>query len=1571
MNTQQSNSASKAGIIITNNLVLITLVCLLAWLSASLASAQIATGTNHTLAIQTGGNVYAWGYNYYGQLGNNTTTEETSAVEVQTASGALANVVDVAAGANHSVALDSSGTVWAWGYNSSGQLGTGNTTNSSVAVKVQTSGGPLANIIAIAAGDNSTLALRNDGTVWAVGSNSNGQLGNGTTTQETTAVEVETASSTYLTNIVAIAAGTSHSMALDSNGYVWTWGANSSGQLGLGTTTQETYAQQVTAISGIGQIAAGSSHSLAMTINGSVVYSWGYNASGQLGNNTNTQEDSPVTMIGISNAKTVAAGTSHSVVLENDGTVWTVGDNTFGELGIGSTVVQHEAVQVPSVGGILAIAARGNRTLMYTNVGTILGVGDDFYGGLGDGKVGYQLSPYSVTGLTGVTQVSSGNDGYHSLAVTSSGAIYAAGSNGDGQLGLNNQVNSNTFVQVQTSSGYLTGITASAAGGYHSLALTSGGNVYGWGDEGYGEVGNGINQSYTLLPAEVVTSSGALANITAISAGENHSLALRNDGTVWAWGSNSEGQLGNNTTTNSNKAIEVLNTSGTALSNIVAIAAGENHSLAVDSSGNLWAWGYNANGQLGDGTTTNHLEAEEINLSGQTVTAVSGGGFYSLAITSTGTALAWGANSYGELGDGTTTNRLTPVAVQNISGVTAIYAGQYHSMAVESNGSVWVWGYNGNGELGNGTFDLSNHTSPTQMSGITAASGANPGSCGGYHNLLVNSSGTFTTWANGMYGQLGDAQFGYASSPVTAVFSITQDTSGLWVDTVHGSDSNTGTYSAPFQTIMKTIQTAYASGNTANRITIRAGTYHEVLYLNINGVYPYYSKGRSGTSTTPFVIRGMPGERVIISGMKPITGWSLSSGSIYQSNIGTWATGSTPPNTSPDTFYMGMNERLMAQLPAPGTAPWVFQSATTSGTNMVITDTAHLTGIGTLSASSYIQLGYAGNSYGGVGTQGAVIISNNPTAGTVTIQGNYNLAPASGAYLCGMYIIKNSLQCLTQPGEWACIPSSSGGAPYTMYYWPENSTEISQLTSSNPPSQARDTYSTGLPSTSANDMIPMVGLSYVNIEGLEIMGASGKGCGIDMNTCTDCNATWNVIHDNGGYGWNTASPPVVYGIYGDAISMTGCTSCTAANNVMTLNFNGAYMQSDTTCTFAQNDIGWNYIDGIDMSSENNSAKPCLNCTITQNYIHHQFNLLQHPDAIQTYDAYVQTPTISNNVMLAQIQMELNGMGGGTFQNNVMWHLDMQNFAGKDNQDSSSNPQQCNYFNNTTQQWVAPAGDYPLSVEQNVINGRLEGHATNYTGDYNYITPLPYTPNPSPTYDAAQMVIIPTSGGWPAWGYKTASPYAAADFSAWFLTNTGTAQDTHSYVTPTNPTPPLFTNMPTTFRAVNYISGLQYFTTNTTSTTVALAQTSTTGGGTSDPLGDIVVGDYIEWDMDGVPRQVTATNATNGTITFTPAVWGVTEGDGLGYCTLPTNDFIENWGTSQNFARNTKLVSTSWAATASPTGGAIGSSLNIGQYQVDDFLSSGISCVPAIPPDVLANQAAHKWHFASWFSYGNN
>jgi alpha-tubulin suppressor-like RCC1 family protein len=185
-----------------------------------------------------------------------------------------------------------------------------------------------------------------------------------------------------------------------------------------------------------------------------------------------------------------------------------------------------------------------------------------------------------------------------------------------------------------------------------------------------------------------------LTNITAIAAGGAHSLALRSDGTIWAWGENSRGQLGDGATTN-----RPIPTQVSGLTNITAIAAGGAHSLAVHSDGTVWAWGFNNHGQLGEGSRTNRLAPVQVaGLTNITTVAASSslfspaGSDHSLALSSDGTVWAWGFNTAGQLGNGTTTDRHSPVPLSELSPFIAIAAGPFRSLALSSNGTVWAWG---------------------------------------------------------------------------------------------------------------------------------------------------------------------------------------------------------------------------------------------------------------------------------------------------------------------------------------------------------------------------------------------------------------------------------------------------------------------------------------------------------------------------------------------------------------------------------------------------------------------------------------------------------------------------------------------------------------------------------------------------------------------------------------------------------------------------------------------------------------------------------------------------------------
>jgi hypothetical protein len=265
--------------------------------------------------------------------------------------------------------------------------------------------------------------------------------------------------------------------------------------------------------------------------------------------------------------------------------------------------------------------------------------------------------------------------------------------------------------------------------------------VWGWGYNYDGELGDGTTM-LQLAPVQTVGLSG----VVAISAGQYHSLALKNDGTVWAWGWNPNGAIGDGTTSSRSVPVQV-----TGLSDVVAIAAGGFHSLALKADGSLWSWGNNADGELGIGTTANQLTPVQVTAVSSAV-AIAGGTYHSLAVRFDGTTWAWGYNGYGQLGDGTTLTRTSPVAVSGLSNATGIAGGWGHSLAVKADGTVWAWGFNAHGEIGDGTFNQ--RLAPVQ---VTNLSGVESVAAGDSVSFAIKSAGgAILSWGWGFFGQLGN-----------------------------------------------------------------------------------------------------------------------------------------------------------------------------------------------------------------------------------------------------------------------------------------------------------------------------------------------------------------------------------------------------------------------------------------------------------------------------------------------------------------------------------------------------------------------------------------------------------------------------------------------------------------------------------------------------------------------------------------------------------------------------------------------------------------------------------------------
>jgi len=689
------------------------------------------------------------------------------------------------------------------------------------------------------------------GTVHAWGDAAYGQLGFG--------YDQLTPQVSLVTGANHIAAGQIHALALKADGTVWAWGANINGQLGNGLTADSSVPQQVSALSGITAIACGGFHSLALKNDGTV-WTWGFNLYGQLGNGMQGDSNVPVQVSGLSGITAISGGEYFSLALKNDGAVYAWGFNDHGELGNGTITLSTTPVQVSGLTGITAIAGGDNHSLALKNDATVLAWGFNFVGQLGDNTIQTRKTPVAISGLTGVKAVAAGQG--HSLALKTDGTVFAWGNNNAGELGIGTtDVGSRVPVQVHN----LTGVATITSGQSHVLALKTDGSIVVWGDDFYGELGNGTSglsnlpipvpglsnnivgiaggRSYSLVLKSdgsvvafglnsngqfgggimsnntIPVQTGMLSGLIAVAAGEQHSLALKSDGSVMAWGNNFYGQLGDGTTILRNTPTPV-----TGLSGVIAIAAGENHSVALKGDGTVWAWGQNAGGQLGNGGGDNSPVPVQVpSLSG--VTAISARRAITLALKNDGTVWAFGDNLTGQFGDGTTKFGNSPVKVSKLTGATAIAVGSYFCMALRNDGSVFTWGYNGNGELGIGS--TKNSKVPVQIKKLTDVSKI---AAGGYHAMALKKDGSVMAWGANSSGQLGNGRTDKSTSPVRILGA--NNVSSIACGTFHTLAINSdGTASAWGKDDAGQLGRGFFSANGFSTTPVPVSGLHKVAFL--------------------------------------------------------------------------------------------------------------------------------------------------------------------------------------------------------------------------------------------------------------------------------------------------------------------------------------------------------------------------------------------------------------------------------------------------------------------------------------------------------------------------------------------------------------------------------------------------------------------------------------------------------------------------------------------------------------------------------------------------------------------
>lgn len=821
----------------------------------------ISAGGWHTLALKNDGTLWAWGWDYYGQCGWDTALGDGN---IPFPVGTDSDWSVIGAGDDHSLAIKTDGSIWAWGCNDFGQVGLGYTTPDTTGIITATRIGTNVGWVAVTAGAAHSVGLRTDGSIWAWGDNQYGQIGIGSTGM----IGITTPTQTYGsdTDWSAIAAGCYYTVALKNNSTGWGWGDNSVGQLGISDTSS----QKITTPSSIdsntdwSRIAAGGGtlyrdvlsnqnfrgYTIEMKTNG-IIWACGQNTVGQLGlGSASIPVRKPAKVGTASDWSMVTAGYAHTIALKSNNTIWAWGDNRYGQLGFGDTISRT----VPS---IFNNAPNPPTTLVTTVISSAridLSWSDN-----SDNEEGFIVERRTISStFNTIAMVGQSIASYPDSDVTAGTVYYyrvKAYSPGGGSVYSNEEpsypdtpsafvltkvsssridlswadnsldedvfkierkvTKSGTYVEIATTgrdvnsysdTGTFTpGITyyyrirsynlfgnspycaeslfgawsAVAAGGNHNIGLKSDGTIRVWGLNNYGQLGLGIGDTTNR---STPTKVGLGTDWSVVAAGNEYTVTIKTNRTLWAWGRNDEGELGDASTTTRYTPRPI----GIA-SDWLSVTTGSTHTIGMKTNKTLWAWGDNSFGQLGlenSGAGTNRTTPTPIG-NDSDWSLVSGGDKYTISIKSTGSLWSWGLNNYGQLGLGDSMiTRTTPTPIGNDSDWSAIVCGFGHSIALKTDGSLWTWGYNSSGQLGLGDNGVgTERTTPTK---VDTASDWSAIAAGHYHSFAVKSNGTLWAWGDMSKGKLG---FGAA---VTAFIPTQVGTDTVWVTADGGANHSLG-----------------------------------------------------------------------------------------------------------------------------------------------------------------------------------------------------------------------------------------------------------------------------------------------------------------------------------------------------------------------------------------------------------------------------------------------------------------------------------------------------------------------------------------------------------------------------------------------------------------------------------------------------------------------------------------------------------------------------------------------------------------------------------------------------------
>ncbi len=779
---------------------------------------QISAGYQTAFAIDSNGFAYGWGLNHYGSVGNNavvpTSPYAQSTPVAVYAGGALSGkkILKIRGGIQAALVLADDGKLYAWGYGASGAMGNGTYTTAQAPVAVTMTGALSGVVISdIYAGGYTMRVLDESGNVYSWGNNYYGNLGDGTTSNNPTPLltdmSVAESDGAYITGV---GGGNNNGYVTNSRGELFTWGYNNYGQLINGTpsgTHGVIPARVVESLQTPPRVTIGGTPLIKTKLVSSTQISGITPAhaegtvnvdaelyDGQIATLANSYQYILPPEAGSISPSTGFVSGGDSVVISgtdfSSGTIVTIGSESAVITNITSTAI---TIQTPAnaagvydvvITDTLGQSSTLSGAFTYVELPPTLTSINPTRGPTAGGQAVTVTGTGFVKGKTKFTKVITGD--LYSAAIDESGSVYTWGRGSYGVLGDNNTATHTVTMPTNISSrGDLASKTivdiSTSTYGSFILALTDEGQVIGWGYNSNGRLLGVATPANVATPTLINTGDMANKNITAISAGEAFSVALDSDGTVYTWGYNGSGQLGDGTVVSPKLPVNISSSGALAGKTITGIAAGGANGYAIDSDGKAYGWGHNAQGSVGNGTliaSAPYAQSTPAAISmngallGKRISDISGGYLFAIALTTDGDVYSWGYNAQGQLGDNTTSNRYSPVAVYSggaISGKTivAISSGASTSGVIDDSGAVYGWGNNQYGQLGNGAT-ATTQAAPvfTDVTPITSG-GSSVGSisAGGTSSSIIDNQGNIFSYGRNDYGQLGD---GTTTSPVTS-----------------------------------------------------------------------------------------------------------------------------------------------------------------------------------------------------------------------------------------------------------------------------------------------------------------------------------------------------------------------------------------------------------------------------------------------------------------------------------------------------------------------------------------------------------------------------------------------------------------------------------------------------------------------------------------------------------------------------------------------------------------------------------------------------------------------------------